>query len=79
MRIQIHSDPLPAPEERRRLREAAGLTGVNLAAAIGVSPASVYAWETGARTPTGLQRTAYLKALQRIVTQLEERGAGHDV
>ena len=43
MKISIRHDTLPSPTERRRLRTAAGLTGIELAVAMGVSPASVYA------------------------------------
>lgn len=74
MDIRLRTDPMPPPTERRRLRLAAGLTGVELAAAISVSPASIYNWETNARTPTGLPRVAYLKALNEIKEQLEARG-----
>jgi len=56
------------------LRVDAGLTGIELAAAISVSPASIYNWETDTRTPTGLPRVAYLKALNDIKEQLEARG-----
>jgi DNA-binding transcriptional regulator YiaG len=74
MEIRLRTDLMPPPEERRRLRIAAGFTGAELATAIGVSSASVYAWETGRRTPTGLQRSAYLEALSGIVRQLDARG-----
>ncbi len=76
MDIRLRTDAMPAPEERRRLRIAAGLTGIELAAAISVSPASIYNWETDKRTPTGLQKAAYLEALDRIREQLEARGTG---
>jgi transcriptional regulator with XRE-family HTH domain len=73
MKIRRRTDAMPPPEERRRLRIAAGLTGVELAAAISVSPASIYNWETDKRTPTGLQKAAYLEALNTIREQLELR------
>ena len=76
MKISIRHDTLPSPTERRRLRTAAGLTGIELAVAMGVSPASVYAWETGRRRPTGLQKSAYVEALRQISAELE--GAGDD-
>jgi transcriptional regulator with XRE-family HTH domain len=57
---------LPAQKERRRLRVAAGLSGAALAADIGVSPASVYGWETSGREPKGLLREAYARALQEL-------------
>lgn len=76
MELQTRQITLPTLPERRRLRTADGLTGVELAVAIGVSPASVYAWETGRRTPTGLQKAAYVEALRRL-TELED-AAGDD-
>ncbi len=76
MKNSIRHDTLPSPTERRRLRTAAGLTGIELAVAMGVSPASVYAWETGRRRPTGLQKSAYVEALRQISAEL--KGAGDD-
>lgn len=58
---------LPTPDERRRLREHAGLSGAGLAAQIGVAPATVYGWESG-REPRGLLREAYAAALQLLDT-----------
>ncbi|MET9695758.1 helix-turn-helix domain-containing protein [Streptomyces sp. NPDC006529] len=54
---------LPSPKERRRLREAAGLTQDDVAAAIGVTPSTVRSWETGRTAPRGRKREAYLKLL----------------
>jgi transcriptional regulator with XRE-family HTH domain len=76
--IRLRTDAMPPPEERRRLRIAAGLTGIELAAAISVSPASIYNWETDKRSPTGLQRAAYLRALDEIGEQLDARGRRGD-
>jgi len=56
---------LPAATERRRLREAAGLSGASLAALVGVAPATVYGWESG-REPRGLLRDAYATVLKRL-------------
>lgn len=57
---------LPSLEERKRLRFASGLTGAQFAATIGVSSATVYAWERGDREPTGLQRDAYAVGLLEL-------------
>ncbi|MFH9468033.1 sigma factor-like helix-turn-helix DNA-binding protein [Streptomyces clavifer] len=51
--------PLPSPEERRRLREARALSEEQVAAAVGVTPATVRAWESGRTSPRGRRRTAY--------------------
>ena len=56
---------LPPPSERRRLRLGAGISGANLAAQIGVAPATVYGWEMG-REPSGLLRDAYGGALAQL-------------
>ena len=60
---RLKTDPLPTFDERRQLREAAGLSQADLAFAIGVSPSAVHTWETK-REPKGLQRVAYVKALR---------------
>lgn len=56
---------LPSPDERRRLRERAGLAGSSLAAQLGVAPATVYGWEAG-REPSGLLREIYADALEQL-------------
>ncbi|MEU3252793.1 sigma factor-like helix-turn-helix DNA-binding protein [Streptomyces sp. NPDC006997] len=60
---QSPATPLPPPKERRRLRDAAGLTQAQLAARVGVSRATVRAWETGRTTPLGRRREAYARLL----------------
>ncbi|MFI8002029.1 sigma factor-like helix-turn-helix DNA-binding protein [Streptomyces sp. NPDC086010] len=55
--------PLPSPKERRRLREARSLSEEQVAAAMGVTPATVRAWETGRSTPRGRRRTAYARLI----------------
>jgi transcriptional regulator with XRE-family HTH domain len=56
---------LPSAPERRALRRAAGLSGSELAAAIGVAPATLYGWERG-QEPSGLFRRAYAAALSEL-------------
>ncbi|MFI8190664.1 helix-turn-helix domain-containing protein [Streptomyces sp. NPDC085946] len=58
--------PLPPPEERRRLREAASLTRTQVARRTGVSREKVRAWETGRATPQGRSRVAYAKLLASL-------------
>ncbi|MEU9064877.1 helix-turn-helix domain-containing protein [Streptomyces sp. NPDC048430] len=55
--------PLPSPKERRRLREARALSEEQVAAAVGVTPATVRAWETGRTSPRGPRRTAYARLI----------------
>ncbi|MFE5495665.1 RNA polymerase sigma factor [Streptomyces virginiae] len=54
---------LPAPNERRRLREAAELTLDEVATAVGVAAATVRSWESGRTTPRGRKRDAYARFL----------------
>jgi DNA-binding transcriptional regulator YiaG len=60
---QRRAEPLPTPAERRAIREAAGVAVEELAAVVGVSPAAVYTWEVGTRTPGRKVRDKYAAAL----------------
>ncbi|MEU8697383.1 helix-turn-helix domain-containing protein [Streptomyces sp. NPDC048680] len=55
--------PLPSPKERRRLREAKSLSEEQVAAAVGVTRATVRAWETGRTSPRGRKREAYARLI----------------
>lgn len=55
--------PLPSPKERRRLREAKSLSQDDVAAAVGVTRATVRSWENGRTTPRGHKREAYVRLL----------------
>ncbi|MFJ6636675.1 helix-turn-helix domain-containing protein [Streptomyces sp. NPDC091376] len=57
------ASPLPSPKERRRLREARGLSEERFAKALGVTKATIRSWETGRTTPRGRKREAYVKLL----------------
>ncbi|WP_030635759.1 helix-turn-helix domain-containing protein [[Kitasatospora] papulosa] len=57
------TDPLPSPKERRRLREARELSERQVAAAVGVTAATVRAWETGRASPRGRRRAAYSRLI----------------
>ncbi|MFF8838543.1 helix-turn-helix domain-containing protein [Streptomyces sp. NPDC015130] len=54
---------LPTPKERRRLREALALSEEQVADAMGVTKATVKAWETGRSAPRGRKRELYAKLL----------------
>ncbi|WP_224756195.1 helix-turn-helix domain-containing protein [Streptomyces sp. col6] len=60
--------PLPSPKERRRLREARSLTEEQVAAAMGVTRATVRAWETGRTSPRGRKREAYARLIGTATT-----------
>ncbi|MEU9641519.1 helix-turn-helix transcriptional regulator [Streptomyces sp. NPDC048188] len=55
---------LPTPDERRRLREEAGLSQQDIADAVGSTRAAVGHWETGFRSPRGRLLTAYVDVLR---------------
>ncbi|MFL4910183.1 telomere-associated protein Tap [Streptomyces sp. MMS24-I2-30] len=57
---------LPAPAERVRLREAAGLTEAAFAQALGVRVPSIQAWEAGRAEPKGERRDAYRRLLEGL-------------
>jgi transcriptional regulator with XRE-family HTH domain len=57
---------LPDPAERRRLREAAGMSQQALADCVGVSRAALSTWERGTREPATDALYAYVEALNAI-------------
>ncbi|WP_159002241.1 helix-turn-helix domain-containing protein [Streptomyces sp. NRRL B-3229] len=67
--------PLPDPGERARLRRAWQLTHEQVAAAFGVTAATVRSWESGRTTPTGLRRAAYAAFLSGLSQGLAPAGA----
>ncbi|MFE6841597.1 helix-turn-helix domain-containing protein [Streptomyces sp. NPDC057686] len=59
MTESVEEPGLPSPKERRRLREAAGLTYEDVATAVGIAVSTVRSWETGRTDPRGRKREAY--------------------
>ncbi|KIF05088.1 hypothetical protein PL81_15050, partial [Streptomyces sp. RSD-27] len=57
-------DGLPAPDERKRLREAAGLSQDQIAKALSVRRETVTSWETGRTAPRPPKRAAYARLLE---------------
>jgi transcriptional regulator with XRE-family HTH domain len=66
--------PLPPPAERKRLRQAHGLTLDEVAAALQVRRATVSGWEAGKTEPRPPERDAYARMLKQLA-QLYPAGA----
>jgi transcriptional regulator with XRE-family HTH domain len=58
--------PLPPPAERKRLRQAHGLTLDEVAAALQVRRATVGGWEAGKTEPRPPERDAYARMLKHL-------------
>jgi len=63
--------PLPLPAERRRLRQAAGLTSEQVADVLQCEGRDIEAWEAGSREPLGTRRAGYARLLDGL-TVLEK-------
>jgi DNA-binding transcriptional regulator YiaG len=66
LQITRNRSRLPRPAERRRLREGAGLTQAELAAALEVSAPTIVRWESGKRKPRGRNLDAYVQVLEAL-------------
>ncbi|MFG2134779.1 telomere-associated protein Tap [Streptomyces sp. NPDC048751] len=60
------SDALPVPAERKRLREAAGLSQDQVARALDVRRETVTGWEAGRTEPRPPKRAAYIRLLDGL-------------
>ncbi|MCZ4120247.1 telomere-associated protein Tap [Streptomyces sp. H39-S7] len=60
--------PLPHPDERRRLRLAAGFSLTTLANALGTAPELAEAWESGLVESAGIDRAAYARLMNGLLT-----------
>ncbi|CAG7658467.1 telomere-associated protein Tap [Actinacidiphila bryophytorum] len=63
------AEALPPPAERRRLREAAGLSQAQVAAAVDTRREAVGNWESGRTDPRPPQRAAYARLLEGLATR----------
>ncbi|MCX4538986.1 helix-turn-helix domain-containing protein (plasmid) [Streptomyces sp. NBC_00841] len=63
---------LPAPAVRARLRQAASLTQIEVAAAIGVHRIQVVRWENGQAEPRNPHRRTYGRLLERLAAQFPD-------
>ncbi|MEU9125120.1 helix-turn-helix domain-containing protein [Streptomyces sp. NPDC048506] len=62
----IDQDDLPLPNERKRLREAAGLSQEQVANALGARREAVGNWEAGKTEPRPPKRAAYARLLEGL-------------
>ncbi|MGC5343378.1 helix-turn-helix domain-containing protein [Streptomyces sp. DT171] len=70
--------PLPCAEERRTLREAKSLSEEQVASVLGVTAATVRAWENGATSPRGRKRRAYARLIGTATVTEPDTGSGPD-
>ncbi|MCX5395253.1 helix-turn-helix transcriptional regulator [Streptomyces sp. NBC_00094] len=66
---QVAQDDLPAPEERKRLREAAGLSQEQLAKALKSRRETIGNWESGVTEPRPPKRAAYARLLEGLAAR----------
>ncbi|QIQ06564.1 helix-turn-helix transcriptional regulator [Streptomyces liangshanensis] len=66
---QVAQDDLPVPAERKRLREASGLSQVQIAAALGARREAVGSWEAGRTEPRPPKRAAYARLLEGLAAR----------
>lgn len=63
--------------EAEGLRERAGLSQVEVAAAVGTSNVTIHRWESGTRVPHGAPALAYWRLLQQLMrSERRARRAG---
>ncbi|MGW8954797.1 telomere-associated protein Tap [Streptomyces sp. NPDC055709] len=73
---QVAQDPLPEPAERKRLREAAGLSQDQIAKALRARRETVGGWESGKTDPRPPKRAAYARLLEGLAARFPAREAG---
>ncbi|MET9111548.1 telomere-associated protein Tap [Streptomyces zhihengii] len=67
---QVAQNDLPVPAERKRLREAAGLSQAQIATALGTRREAVGNWETGRFEPRPPKRAAYARLLEGLAARV---------
>lgn len=66
-RLLIPREQLPSPQEVRYLRRSLGMSRLAFAKRLGVSPGSIFGWETGRTVPRGTN-AARVRALAEKAT-----------
>ncbi|MFE4258262.1 telomere-associated protein Tap [Streptomyces sp. NPDC056883] len=73
---QVAQDVLPAPAERRRLREAAGLSQDQIAKVLQARREAVGNWEAGRTEPRPPKRAAYARLLEGLAARFPSSALG---
>ncbi|MFD0111274.1 helix-turn-helix transcriptional regulator, partial [Streptomyces sp. NPDC127164] len=66
---EVAQDDLPTPGERKRLREAAGLSQEQIAKALKSRRETIGNWEAGVTEPRPPKRAAYARLLEGLATR----------
>lgn len=66
---EVAQDDLPTPEERKRLREAAGLSQEQIAKALKSRRETIGNWESGETEPRPPKRAAYARLLEGLAAR----------
>ncbi|MFH8927131.1 telomere-associated protein Tap [Streptomyces pristinaespiralis] len=66
---EVAQDDLPSPAERKRLREAAGLSQAQIASALNARREAVGNWEAGRTEPRPPKRAAYARLLEGLAAR----------
>ncbi|WP_432154775.1 telomere-associated protein Tap [Streptomyces tricolor] len=66
---EVAQDDLPSPEERKRLREAAGLSQEQIAKALKSRRETIGNWEAGVTEPRPPKRAAYARLLEGLAAR----------
>ncbi|WP_331762210.1 helix-turn-helix domain-containing protein (plasmid) [Streptomyces sp. NBC_01520] len=73
---QVAQDELPTPAERKRLREAAGLSQAQIATALDARREAVGNWEAGRTEPRPPKRAAYARLLEGLAARYPTQAVG---
>ncbi|MEU1132664.1 helix-turn-helix transcriptional regulator [Streptomyces sp. NPDC005900] len=71
---EVAQDDLPSPEERKRLREAAGISQEQIAKALKSRRETVGNWESGVTEPRPPKRAAYARLLEGLAQRFPAQG-----
>ncbi|GGV53448.1 telomere-associated protein Tap [Streptomyces spectabilis] len=69
---EVAQDDLPPPQERKRLREAAGLSQEQIAKALKSRRETIGNWESGETEPRPPKRAAYARLLEKLAERFPD-------